>query len=87
MSAKDRTRLLALSGLTFGLLPLLQAHSFFGVGIITVVVALMEVSDIPHLSTAVTLLEGDPLWWCLSTPIDGFTVLLLLSPIPSVSDW
>jgi hypothetical protein len=49
VSAKDRTRLLALSGLTFGLLPLLQAHSFFGVGIITVVVALMEVSAGLHV--------------------------------------
>ena len=46
INASDRTRLLIYSGCTMGLLPLLQAHSFFGAGIITVTVALMEVADI-----------------------------------------
>ena len=43
ISAADKTYLLVLSGAVMGLLPLLQAHSFFGVGIVTVTVALMEV--------------------------------------------
>jgi hypothetical protein len=43
VSPSGKLRLLGMSGLVMGLLPLLQAHSFFGVGIITVVVAVLEV--------------------------------------------
>jgi hypothetical protein len=47
LTPADKKYLLIVSGFTMGLLPLLQAHSFFGVGIVTVVVALMEVPLLP----------------------------------------
>jgi hypothetical protein len=46
----NRRKLLVTAGCVMGLLPLLQAHSFFGVGILTVVVALMDVSALHRRS-------------------------------------
>ena len=45
VSAADKTYLMIVAGCVMGLLPLLQAHSFFGVGIVTVTVALVDVSS------------------------------------------
>jgi hypothetical protein len=43
LTVKDRFRLSIVAGCVIGMLPLLQAHSFFGVGVVVLVAALMEV--------------------------------------------